>query len=146
MMFIQTISGVLHGIGKTRSTVIAMFIGIIVKLISNILLIPVNNIYEKGAVIANLFSNIVTFIILWNVLKKNIKLKFNMSFFVVKPLISSIIMAILSYKLHLLLISYGMGENINIIITISTAIFIYGGMILILKTFSIEELKKFLKR
>ena len=146
MMFVQTISGVLHGIGKTKVTVIAMFVGIVVKLILNLILIPINNIYEKGAVIANLFSNIVTFIILWNVLKKNINLKFDIFFLVGKPLTSSIIMAIFSYSVHNLLISYGMGENINIIITIISAIFIYGFTILVLKTFSKEELKILLKR
>ena len=136
MMFVQTIGGVLHGIGKTRITVIAMFVGVIIKLISNIMLIPIYNVYEKGAVIGNFLSNIVIFIIMWNALKQNIKLNFNIYSLILKPLFSSIIMILLSYCANFCLIKCGISEKISIIITIIVAIFIYVFLLLIFKVFS----------
>ena len=136
MMLVQTIGGVLHGIGKTRITVIAMFVGVIIKLISNIMLIPIYNVYEKGAVIGNFLSNIAIFVIMWNALKQNIKLNFNIYCLLIKPLISTTIMIFLSYCTNLFLISCGISEKISIIITIIFAIFIYVFLLLIFKVFS----------
>ena len=140
MMFTQTIGGALHGLGKTKVTVIAMFFGILVKLFLNVFLIPIYNVYEKGAVIGNLFSNIVTFIIVWNVLKKSIKLNFRLYNLIFKPFLSSIVMAISSYGIYLLLITYGINKNISIILTILVAIFIYLISLIVMKTFSKKEL------
>ena len=63
MSFTQTIGGVLQGIGKTRITLISLLLGLIVKFVSNVILIPITNIYEKCAVIANLLSSLVIFFV-----------------------------------------------------------------------------------
>lgn len=140
MMFTQTIGGVLHGIGKTKVTIVAMCAGIIVKLFLNIILIPIYNIYEKGAVIGNILSNIVTFIIMWSVLRQSIKLEFNFLSLIIKPLFSTILMLILSHGAYSLLITYGIREKTSIIITIIIAVFVYTLVLLILKIFSKDEL------
>ena len=140
MMYIQTIGGVLNGIGKTNANVFVMLVGVVTKLVFNIILIPINNIYEKGAVIANLFSSIISFILMWNILKIHISLKFNLYYLIKKPLISSIIMSLSSYAIYKWLIILGMGEKIVIIVTIIFAFFIYIFMILFLKVFKKEEI------
>ena len=48
----------------------------ITKFISNIILIPINGIFEKGAVIGNILSNIITFIISYKTLRSTIKFEF----------------------------------------------------------------------
>ena len=138
--FTQTIGGALHGIGKTTVSVIAIYIGIIIKFVLNIVLIPITNIYEKGAVIANLFSNMITFIIVWNVLKRTIKLNFNIFSLIIKPTIASIIMAVFSYTIYTFLITCEIGGRISTIIGIVTAIFIYVVLLFMLKIFTKKEL------
>ena len=136
----QTIGGALQGIGKLNVSAIALLIGIIAKFFSNVILIPISNIYEKGAIIGNLVSGIVTFTIVWNVLKNSIDLNFKLSKIILKPIFASGIMAIVSYSLYIFLISSGIENMISIILVIISAILIYGFMIFYIKTFSKEEI------
>ena len=80
VVLIQTISGVLHGLGKTNVSVIAFAIGGIIKLILNLTLIPIVGIY--GAVIATIVSHIISFLICYTVLRKNIKNIFSLKLFI----------------------------------------------------------------
>ena len=75
VVLIQTVSGALHGLGKTNTTVIAFAIGGIVKLILNLILIQTLGIY--GAVISTIISHIISFLICFIVLNKNIENVFN---------------------------------------------------------------------
>lgn len=140
MAFTQTIVGALHGIGKTNTSVVAILIGIIIKLILNITLIPISNIYEKGAVIANLLSNMVTFIIVWNVLKKSINLNFKLFSLIIKPAIASIIMGFSSYSIYIFFISSGISDKFSTVLGIIFAVCIYAILLFIMKIFSKDEL------
>ena len=151
----QTINGALHGMGKTKISILVSTLGLIVKLVLNIILIPIINIYEKGAIIANLFSSFISFIVTWNVLKISIKINFNFLNLITKPLTASIIMGISSYNVYLALIGYGVTEKISTIFGIIFAILIYIILLLVLRIFSKkdllllpngEKLYKFLKR
>lgn len=84
MAFNQTIVGVLHGIGKNKSVVFTNIVGVFIKLLFNIILLPVENIYEKGAIISNLISCFVIFSINLHVLRKNLRIKWDFRQFFVK--------------------------------------------------------------
>lgn len=140
MAFTQTIGGVLHGIGKTNTLVWSSVVGLFVKFILNIILLPISNIYEKGAVIANLFSSIVIFVIVWSVLRKNLDLKFNLFIISIKPMIATIIMGFSSYIIYTILINVGVGINVSTIIGILLAVFIYVISIIILRVFNKNQL------
>ena len=140
MAFTQTIGGTLHGIGKTNMSVVAIFIGIIIKFILNITLIPIYNIYEKGAVIANLISNIITFSIVWNVLKKSVRLNFKLFNLIIKPAIASIIMGFSSYIVYTFLITSEIGDKLSTVLGIVVAVFIYVILLFIMKIFPKDEL------
>lgn len=140
MALTQTIGGALHGIGKSNVSAIALLIGIVVKLLLNIILIPLPNLYEKGAVIGNLFSNIITFIIVWGILKRSLNLNFKLYKIIIKPLFATGIMAGASYSSYVFLISNGVGSRISTILGICFAIFVYAFIIFSTKIFSKEEL------
>ena len=63
----QTINGALQGIGKVKIPAIALGCGVLTKLITNIILIPKEGIYENGAAIGSVLCHIVSFTIVYTV-------------------------------------------------------------------------------
>ena len=94
----QTINGALQGMGKVNTPVIAFGIGAIIKFVLNVLLIPI--LETKGAIIASIISNIISFIICYMELKKNINVKLQIIKYFVKPIIATFIMNITIYLLY----------------------------------------------
>lgn len=137
----QTINGALQGIGKNKIPVIALFLGMLVKTIANIILIPIEGIYENGAVIATVLANIVSFSIVYYNLRKTINLNFSILKMIIKPILVCFIMIIISFNIYMYLTKYIIYEYIPIIIGIISAIIIYVIFVFLLKIFSEEDLK-----
>lgn len=100
----QTANGALQGLGKIMVPAISGFAGLIVKIISNIILIQIPWIGVNGAAIGSNLNNIVVFLVSYNILAKTIKLDLKPIKFVIKPLIATAIMSICSYTLYKILI------------------------------------------
>lgn len=124
-LLVQTLNGVLQGLGKNNVPVYASIIGLIFKILSNIILIPIDGIYEKGAIIGNILSNIISFIIVVIVIKKNIKIKLNILKYSIKPILASIIMIFVSEKIYNFLYFKSLNVNICTIISIFCAVIVY---------------------
>ena len=77
VMLIQTISGALQGLGDVKTPLKALFIGMISKLILNLMLIPIKNLCIKGAIISSIISQVLTLIICIKSLKNRLKFKVN---------------------------------------------------------------------
>ena len=60
MLLSQTISGALQGLGKVMIPTIALTIGIIIKLILNLVLIPIPEVGIYGAVIGSAMCHMVS--------------------------------------------------------------------------------------
>ena len=58
----QTISGILQGVGEVKSYLKVISISMIIKLILNLILIPIDGLLEKGAVISSIIYDIIIFI------------------------------------------------------------------------------------
>ena len=71
----QTINGTLQGYGKLMLPTVSMGIGVIVKFILNITLIPNPDIGIYGACIGSVACHLVAFLIAFTSLKRNIKFK-----------------------------------------------------------------------
>lgn len=141
----QTISGTLHGLGKMMTPSVALGIGVIIKLILNMLLIPINP--DKfilggtaGAAIATAICHMVSVAIQFKVLKKEINLKFDYKKFIIKPIIATGIMGIISYQTYLYLFSIIKNSNIITIMSLGVAVIVYFIIIVLLKIFSEEEI------
>lgn len=133
----QTINGALQGIGKVNVPVIAFGFGAIIKLIFNIILIPIIGV--KGAIISSIISHITSFIICFISLKKNLNMSFKISKFLIKPIFASIIMAICSYTIYIKLY-LKIPQKLLLIISLLIGLVIYVILILILKILSKEEI------
>lgn len=134
----QTIGGVLQGLKRVKEPIVAIGIGAIVKLLLNIILVPIQRLNINGAIIATIISHIVTFVISIYYLKKYIRIKLNVCKFVIKPIVATMIMitsSLFIYKnLHLF------SNNINLIFALIIGIISYIISIIFLKILSKEEI------
>ena len=140
----QTISGALHGLGKMLVPAIALAIGSTVKIILNCYLVPINpNIFilggTAGAALSTVICHMISVIIEFKSLKKEINLKLNSVKFFIKPCIATCIMGIISNMIYKSLIT-PVGEKISLIISILLAALVYLICIIILKVFTKEEI------
>lgn len=136
----QTINGVLQGFGKLMIPTISLGIGVLVKLILNITLIPNPDIGIYGAAIASVACHVVAFTIAITALRKNIKLDLTFSKFIFKPFIATIMMGICSYGVYYLL-SGIIVEKMATIIALIVAVIIYVLAVAVLKIFTKDEIK-----
>lgn len=141
----QTVNGALQGLGKVYIPVIALGIGVIVKLITNVILIKINpNDFILGgivgAAVGTLLCHIISMIISLCALKKNVRIKFEFAKFILKPILATLIMAILSLEIYKVFIGI-INQNIAIILTIIFAVIVYIMSIYITQIFSKEELE-----
>lgn len=132
LCLIQTTNGILQGIGKTYIYIKATILGLIVKLIFNLLLIPINGIYEKGAVISTFFSDGLTCILLIKNMTKILNIKVTIKNKIIKIIFCIVIPIIIFSKIKMWFI-----------LEIIFCAIIYILLIFILKVFDEDEIKTF---
>ena len=118
---------------------ISLGCGVIVKLILNLILVPIPSIGVNGAAIASVACHVVAFTIAINALKKYVKLDLTTTKFVIKPILAVTIMGICSYFVYMILTGI-IAQKLATIIAIVIAVIIYILAILALKVFSKEEI------
>ena len=140
----QTINGALQGLGKIFVPAAALTIGVLLKLILNLILVPIpTDVFPLGGVVGAAFAtdicHLTAFCIVFSVLKRTIRMKTSFFKLIAKPLIASIMMAIVSYGVFILLKSI-IAVKLATIIALIVAVIAYLLSILILKVFSKEEI------
>lgn len=110
-----------------------------VKLVLNLILVPIPEIGVNGAAWASVACHLVAFTIAMTALRKNIKLNLTFSKFVIKPVLATAIMGICSYFIYLTL-SGIIAAKLATIVAIGFAMIIYVLAIIALKVFSKEEM------
>lgn len=136
----QTINGILQGFGKVKTPVIALGIGVIAKIIANVLLMPIEGIYENGAAIGSVLCHLISFVIVYTVLIKTVKLNFSLFGLAIKPIIATILMSVISYGIYMA-VRIILPIRIATIIAIIVAVIVFVASLLILKVFSKEEIE-----
>ncbi len=136
----QTINGILQGFGKVKTPVVALTVGVLAKIITNVVLMPIEGIYENGAAIGSVICHLISFIIVYLVLTKTTKLNFSLIKLSIKPILATLIMSICSYGVFILVKSF-IGIRISTIIAIIIAVIVFAISVVILKVFSREEIE-----
>lgn len=139
-MLTQTINAILQALGNNRIPVFASIIGIIFKLFSNIYLIPIEGIYEKGAIIGNVLSSIISFSIVYYSLKKIINLDFKLTKLFLKPIFGSLIMIIFSLFVKENFLKYYINGRALGLISIVISVIIYVFLMFFIKILNKEEM------
>jgi len=135
----QTVNGALQGLGKIMTPAIALTVGVAVKFILNLVLVPISDIGAAGAAFATVMCHAIAFFIGFKVLRKNMKIDLSFSKFVIKPFLASIIMGVCSYAIYIILTGISLGK-LATIISICVAILIYILSVIVLKIFTKEEI------
>lgn len=136
----QTINGILQGFGKVKTPVVALGIGVIAKIIANVVLMPIEGIYENGAAIGSVLCHLISFVIVYTVLVKTVKLNFSFFGLAVKPIIATILMSVISYGGYMA-VRILLPIRIATIIAIIVAVIVFVASLLILKVFSKDEIE-----
>lgn len=140
----QTISGALHGLGKMLTPAIALGIGVIIKFILNMYLIPINpsDFFlggTAGAAISTVVCHAIALTIEFKILSKNINLKLDKNKFIVKPVIACLLMGTITYIFNITLFQC-LNEKISTMLLILMCVIIYILLLIILRVFSEEEI------
>ena len=135
----QTVNGALQGLGKIMTPAIALLVGVALKFILNLVLVPIPTIGAAGAAFATAACHAVAFFIGFNVLRANMKLNLTFSKFIIKPILATLAMGICSYAAYLFLDSINIGI-LATIIAILVAIAVYILAVISLKIFTREEI------
>ena len=136
----QTINGALQGLGKVNVPVVAFAIGGIIKLILNLILIPIKKIGIYGAIISSIISDMFIFVMCFISLKKCLNNKFSINKFIIKPIISSVIMTAVSYIMYIKLVWQIQNNIILLLISIICGMIAYIISIIMLKILDKEEI------
>ena len=135
----QTINGALQGLGKIFVPAIALGAGVLVKLILNLILVPIPSIGVNGAAFSSVVCHIISFTIGFTVLRKSIKLDLGFVKFVVKPILATFIMAVCSYVIYINL-AVVINAQMATIIALVSAVLIYVIAMIALKLFTKEDI------
>ena len=140
----QTINGALQGLGKIFVPAAALTIGVLLKLILNLILVPIpTEVFPLGGVVGAAFAtdicHLTAFCIVFTVLRKTVKLKMSFGKMIIKPLIASGMMALVSYGAYIVLRGI-IAAKLATIIALIVAVIVYVLSILILRIFSKEDI------
>ena len=135
----QTINGVLQGFGKVKIPALALGIGVIAKIIANLVLMPIPGVYENGAAWGSVICHGISLIIVYFVLTKTTKLNFSLFRLSLRPLLATAIMGIISYGFFIAT-KLVLPLRIAIVNAIFIAVVAYVIAIIALKIFTKEEI------
>ncbi len=135
----QTINGALQGLGKVFIPAMTLAIGATIKLILNLILIPIPEIGVNGAAIGSVACHLVATIIGFTILRKLISLDLTKMNFVIKPVIATALMGISAYLTQTYLPNLISSSRLVTIIAILVAVIVYILSIILLKIFSRED-------
>lgn len=140
----QTMSSILHGLGKILAPAIALSVGVVVKLLLNLYLVPINpEVFflggTAGAAFSTVMCHIVAVFIEFHILRKNIILKLDKKKYFIKPMIAVTIMGIIAKMIYIFAIPK-LGEGLALILTLGMSVICYCILLIILQIFSKEEI------
>lgn len=142
-MLIQTMSAILQALDYIRYPIIALSVGVLFKLAFNMILIPIECIYEKGAIISTVLSNIIVFFILLIKISKEINIIKEIKKDIFKIVFATFFMGISSYIIYIILRKLIINAQIRFLIIIIYCICIYFYMIIKLKILNFEEINEY---
>jgi stage V sporulation protein B len=140
LSLVQTLTGILQGVGKQHIPVINLFIGGVVKVVLMIVLVSNPKIEIQGAALSTAACYTVTGVLDAIYLIRYTKLKLNVLDTFIKPLVAALIMGGVAYLSYNLIISKIASNGIATLGAILAAAFVYLFFVLWMRMFSEEDL------
>lgn len=136
---VQTLTGVLQGIGRQLVPVINMCFGAAAKIALTYWLTGIPEINVKGAAIGTVAAYIIASILNLRAVKKYTGTQFDLGLVYVKPGISAVVMGVVAWATHRLLEGV-LGGTLATLVAIALAAFVYGYMLLQTRAISRDEI------
>lgn len=142
----QTTTSIMQGVGHYIRPIINLFIGCLIKIILTYLLVSIKEINIYGAIIGSISAYLVSTILNIASLKKKIKISININKIFIKPFIASGAMMIGVMYSYYFLLRKTESNGLSCLISIFLGIIIYMILIIILRVFTINEIKNKISR
>ncbi len=136
----QTLSGSLQGLGNYKAPVVGLVLGVIVKTILNLIIIPIKGIGIYGATLSTLICQGISFGIEFMVLKKMTNIKFDKIKYFIKPISAAVIMSLGGYVSYFI-VGKILPGRLATLIGLILSVIIYVAAIIGLNILSKEEIK-----
>lgn len=136
---IQTLTGVLQGVGKQNIPVRNLFIGAVVKVACTFYLTAIPAINIKGAAIGTVATYMVTFFLNLMAVRKHTGTKFQFGLVFGRPLVSVGAMSVIVFGVFRLTVGL-LGNSLATLLAIAAGGMVYLVMIFATKSITIEEL------
>lgn len=139
---VQTLTGVLQGIGKQMIPVRNLAIGVVAKIIITWTLTSIPAINILGAATGTVTAYLIASVLNILAVRKYTGTRFDLMTTAVKPFISSVVMALCAWGSYHILFTVLNGSRMATVIAILFAVIVYGVMIFVTKTITKEEVAK----
>lgn len=135
---VQTLTGMLQGIGKASIPVVNLALGACVKIACTYFLVAIPEINVRGAALGTVCAYAVAAVLDFLAVKKYTKTRFNIGLTFVKPFVATVIMTgavYLSYKILFAVV----GNSIAAVLSVLIGVVVYGLVIVMIKGITAEE-------
>lgn len=136
---IQSLTGVLQGLGKPHVPVVNLFIGAGFKLVITYVLTGIPHINVKGAAVGTVFAYFIAYVLNLLSVKKATGVTFEIKDFFLKPVLSGVTMGIIVIVVYRQLFPI-LGNSLSTVIAIGIGAATYGIMLLRTSTITKEDL------
>lgn len=142
----QTTTSIMQGIGHYIRPIINLFIGCLIKIVLTYLLVSIKEINIYGAIISSISAYVIATLLNIISLQKKIKINLNINKIFIKPFIASAFMMVgVMYSYYFLLGKTG-SNGLSCLTSIFLGIIIYIILVIILRVFTINEIKNKISR
>lgn len=139
---VQTLTGVLQGVGKQMIPVRNLIIGVLAKIVITWVLTGIPSINILGAATGTVSAYLIASALNIRAVCKYTGTKFNFMTTAVKPFISSAVMGLGTYGCYHLLYNLLDGSRMATVLAVLVAVVIYAIMVFVTKTVTKEELSR----
>lgn len=141
LTLVQTMTGILQGMGKERVPVVNMVIGAIAKVIVSYILTSIPWFNIRGAALGTVVGYGVSAFLNLQAVVKYQKGALNVWKILVKPCIATLFMSITAYSSYRLIFLYTMRNSIATLASIMLAALVYCVVLLVIKGITLEEIE-----
>lgn len=138
LTLVQSLTAVLQGLGKPIVPVVNLFIGAVIKVILTYILTGIRSINIKGAAISTVVAYFIASILDLISVRKYTRLKFHIKEMLIKPLTSSIGMAIVAKVVYISFLNT-VGDKLSTIIAIIIAAIAYFMLLILTGSLTYED-------
>lgn len=138
---VQTVSGILQGVGKQNIPVINMCIGIVIKIVVTYFLVSIPSINIMGAGIGTLVTYIVVAVLDVWATKKYTGTRFDIGLTFVRPFVATACMGVAAWFVYYVVFGGVQGHKIGCLAAIMVAVIVYAVMLFVTKSITADELE-----